>query len=301
MIAKTFKANTVGRDFVVGDIHGVLPVFNKLLSELKFDKSVDRMFSVGDLVDRGPDSLGVLKLLDEKWFFSVQGNHEQMMFEAYDNNYMAGSWVSNGGGWGLEGLNEFITWKHSGPGKTLSKSAKTLRRLAEKASKRPFVITVKTRDGENVHIIHAELWSDPPVITDKDILDRKRLRSHLFPVGARAFSDGQVITWGRNRFEAFYGTDLSNIEKCTRIAARNKRLFNYSDLGRVVSGHTVVQRPLSIGNFTNIDTGSFMIKDPNTGLGRGWAKLTVLELNTWKFYSADYETFGEVQPVVITV
>ena len=301
MLAKTFKANKIGRDFVVGDIHGVLPAFNKILEGLKFDTTKDRMFSVGDLVDRGPDSLGVLKLLDEKWFFAVQGNHEQMMFEAFDNSYMAYSWSANGGEWGIDDLNSYNTWKYSGFGTELSKSANTLRRLSKKAAKRPFVITVNLNDGSNVHIIHAELWTDPPVITDKDILNRRVLKGHLRPVGAEAFSDGQSITWGRSRFGVFYGVDLSNTEKCTRIAAQTKRLFNYPDLGRVISGHTVVQKPLTIGNFTNIDTGSFMIKAPGSYSGRDWAKLTVLELNEWKFYSADYETFSEVQPVVLSV
>lgn len=299
MIAKTFKANTVGRDFVVGDIHGVTSIFHKMLKELNFNEDTDRMFSVGDLVDRGPDSIGALSLLDKKWFFSVQGNHEQMMFESFDSDYMANSWVANGGVWGIADLNEFITWKYSGPGIALSKSAKNLRRLAEKASKRPFVITVKTLDGENIHIIHAELWSNPAVITDNDILNRKLLRDHLEPSGARAFSDAQVVTWGRSRFGDFYGTDLSNVEKLTRIAGRSKRLFNYPELGRVISGHTIVQRPLTIGNFTNIDTGAFLIREPNTYTGKPWAKMTMVELNTWKFYSADYDSFSEVHPLVL--
>ena len=36
---------------------------------------------MGDLIDRGPDSLQCLKLLDAPWFFAVRGNHEQMMIE----------------------------------------------------------------------------------------------------------------------------------------------------------------------------------------------------------------------------
>ena len=45
-----------------------------------FDKTKDRMFSVGDLPDRGIDSYGTLQLLNESWFYPVLGNHEQMFY-----------------------------------------------------------------------------------------------------------------------------------------------------------------------------------------------------------------------------
>ncbi|MFP3335214.1 serine/threonine protein phosphatase, partial [Pseudomonas sp. SIMBA_064] len=47
------------------------------------DKSVDRLIAVGDLIDRGPGMLDGLKLLGEPWFFTVKGNHEQMLIDAY--------------------------------------------------------------------------------------------------------------------------------------------------------------------------------------------------------------------------
>lgn len=51
------------------------------LSYVGFDTAKDRLFSVGDLIDRGPKSLQCLKLLDAPWFFAVRGNHEQMMID----------------------------------------------------------------------------------------------------------------------------------------------------------------------------------------------------------------------------
>ena len=76
---KTFEANTSGRDFVVGDLHGSYSAFQNLLKGLDFDKTVDRMFSVGDLVDRGPDSVSCLSLIQEPWFNAVLANHEVAM------------------------------------------------------------------------------------------------------------------------------------------------------------------------------------------------------------------------------
>lgn len=68
--------NPAGRDFVVGDLHGCLGQLEAQLKGIGFDPARDRLFSVGDLVDRGPDSLGVLRLLEAPWFFPVLGNHE---------------------------------------------------------------------------------------------------------------------------------------------------------------------------------------------------------------------------------
>lgn len=69
-----------GRDIAVGDIHGF---FEKLEAELEgigFDPALDRLFCVGDLVDRGPQSKDVLAWLAKPWLKSICGNHEFMAF-----------------------------------------------------------------------------------------------------------------------------------------------------------------------------------------------------------------------------
>ena len=59
-----FACNETGRDMVVGDIHGNFSQLRRTLNMLHFspDKG-DRLFSVGDLVDRGPESDEVLSWL----------------------------------------------------------------------------------------------------------------------------------------------------------------------------------------------------------------------------------------------
>ncbi len=46
--------NQAGRDFVVGDVHGCFRTLECALLEIEFDPSRDRLFGVGDLVNRGP-------------------------------------------------------------------------------------------------------------------------------------------------------------------------------------------------------------------------------------------------------
>lgn len=64
-----FKQNKHGRDLFVGDIHGNFSLLIHALKHLHFDKYKDRLFSVGDLTDRGEDSLHCLNLAKENGSF----------------------------------------------------------------------------------------------------------------------------------------------------------------------------------------------------------------------------------------
>ena len=66
---KHFNKNTEGRDFVIGDLHGCFDLFLDLLEEIEFCTFTDRMFSVGDLIDRGDKSIECLRLIKKPWFY----------------------------------------------------------------------------------------------------------------------------------------------------------------------------------------------------------------------------------------
>jgi len=97
-----FKTNEIGRDFAVGDIHGCFYRLQAALDAVRFNPDVDRLFSVGDLVDRGPESEQVDSWLAKPWFHAVRGNHEQMAVDAYradPEGHMKGMHLINGGSW----------------------------------------------------------------------------------------------------------------------------------------------------------------------------------------------------------
>lgn len=98
--------NTRGRDLVVGDLHGHRALFEQELERLDFDPEVDRVLSVGDLVDRGPDCLGTLALIEEPWFHAVLGNHELMLLHylGYFSSRVRSrsAYAQGGGGWVIE-------------------------------------------------------------------------------------------------------------------------------------------------------------------------------------------------------
>lgn len=94
---KRFKRNAAGRDFAVGDIHGHFTRLQEALDAACFNPTCDRLFSVGDLVDRGPECRDALDWLAKPWFHPVRGNHDDYVcrFDTCDVD----NWVYNGGAW----------------------------------------------------------------------------------------------------------------------------------------------------------------------------------------------------------
>jgi bis(5'-nucleosyl)-tetraphosphatase (symmetrical) len=64
--------------YAVGDIQGCLQPLKRLLAKVNFDPDKDELWSTGDIVNRGPDSLQTLRFLHKlgESFKMVLGNHE---------------------------------------------------------------------------------------------------------------------------------------------------------------------------------------------------------------------------------
>jgi serine/threonine protein phosphatase 1 len=88
------------RLFAIGDIHGCSRAFDALLEAVQL-RPGDRLVTLGDYVDRGPDSRGVLDrllALDETgWLIALRGNHDFMMVEARRGTVEEMEWRLCGG------------------------------------------------------------------------------------------------------------------------------------------------------------------------------------------------------------
>lgn len=303
-VLKTFEPNELGRDFVIGDLHGSLSCFENLCKHIKFDPEKDRMFSVGDLVDRGPDSLGTLRLLRQPWFHCVLSNHEQMMLEAFNGGYMGQYWFMNGGNWGLDAWYAARSLQKSKNGTlesapVLSDADMELIDLLCLVEELPFLITLTHKNGKKFHIIHAEL---PPgfLVSDSELTDSEK----VLELATQQTSDGDCFVWGRFQFYPFYKTDLSNREKLIRAVKYNDGAAPYSDqLSHIISGHTIVQHPITLVGQTNIDTGAYnsyphVAPRAETKAPR-WAALTCICLDDWTFMQATATQFRTCEPFVI--
>lgn len=98
------------RIFIVGDIHGCSKTFKYLVTErIKLKKS-DKLYCLGDYIDRGNDSKGVidfiLQLRKKKYqVHTLRGNHEQMLLNSENGKQSFSYWVRNGGEETLKSFN----------------------------------------------------------------------------------------------------------------------------------------------------------------------------------------------------
>lgn len=228
-----FASNTAGTDYVVGDLHGCIDILRRAMELLQFDPTKDRMFSVGDLVDRGPHSLETGELMYEDWFYAVRANHEDLMIRSVIGQEWRAkdAWLNNGGEWSIKCDQDRL--------QALAKAAATL----------PYVIAVGSSGIDRFNVVHAELAFDDgyqrTVATD-EMLDRGE------------FTAGQLFTmiWGREM--------ISNGEE--HYPPRPGKAFHDPDLlSPTYVGHTPVQNVVRVQNQIYIDCGAvFAARQPHS-------------------------------------
>ena len=79
------------RQFAISDIHGCKKTFEALLDRIACSKG-DTLFLLGDYVDRGPDSKGVIDRIwalqhDGYQIHCLKGNHEELVLRAASGNF----------------------------------------------------------------------------------------------------------------------------------------------------------------------------------------------------------------------
>ena len=92
----------MGKIFAIGDIHGCLSKLERIISRIGINSKDDTLVFIGDYIDRGPDSRGVVNfVLDLKkeirTVICLKGNHEQMFLDYVRLNKNEDLYLSNGG------------------------------------------------------------------------------------------------------------------------------------------------------------------------------------------------------------
>ena len=123
--------NDAMNTWIIPDIHGYVKALEGLLSQIQPSKS-DLLIFLGDYIDRGPDSKGVMDKVmqlqhDGYQIVALRGNHESYMLEAY---YQA---ISMGGGFFQKKNQKQKAWfEHGGKEALKSFGVKDLRKVPEK-------------------------------------------------------------------------------------------------------------------------------------------------------------------------
>lgn len=84
--------------YVCGDIHGQFKLFRELLKTIHFSED-DVMYLVGDIIDRGSDSIPLMQyIMEHENIIPVLGNHELMMYAHYRLYLREDPWLFGGNG-----------------------------------------------------------------------------------------------------------------------------------------------------------------------------------------------------------
>jgi serine/threonine protein phosphatase 1 len=90
--------------FVIPDIHGRCDLLNDGLAEIaaRSDGTASVIVTIGDYVDKGPDSKGVIERLlsgvgDGFSLVALKGNHDALMVEALRDPSKMAAWIAKGG------------------------------------------------------------------------------------------------------------------------------------------------------------------------------------------------------------
>ena len=209
-------ANTAGRDFAVGDIHGCFGALQEALDGIGFVESKDRLFSVGDLVDRGPESDQVLDWLDRPWFYAICGNHDFMIWRsALGDPYPKVNHLDHGGAW----LNEL--------------DPEGQRRIGNRLAALPLAIEVATPEGP-VGLVHADCPYD-----DWRDMQGRALSAHA----------QDCCLWSRERYLRGYAGPVRNVRA---VVHGHSTVGSMRQLGNVFFIDTGGWQP-GRGHFTFLD------------------------------------------------
>lgn len=94
------------RIYVFGDVHGRLDLLTRLREAILRDRdrsavATVQVIGLGDFIDRGPDSMGVVRSLTSDFFECsssyIRGNHEQMLLDFLHDPETGPVWLRNGG------------------------------------------------------------------------------------------------------------------------------------------------------------------------------------------------------------
>ncbi|HEX5362382.1 MAG TPA: metallophosphoesterase [Fluviicoccus sp.] len=228
--------NTRGRDLIVGDIHGCFTKLEARLKEVGFDPEAgDRLFSVGDLVDRGPECDQALIWLQKPWFFAVAGNHEDMAIRWPKGNMNSGNYAANGGAWNIM--------------KSIDESLE----FADAFADLPVALELETKAGL-VGIVHAhcpfESWQEfTAALEDPNLSNNRR---------DRIISAAQ---WDRSRI-AYHpdGPMLNPVEGVRAVVVGHTPLTEPTWCANVLHIDTAGWHPSGAG-FTVIDADTLCVAE----------------------------------------
>lgn len=230
------RNRTPKRSYVIGDIHGCLSELKKIIQLLINNEHInwqDRLIFLGDYVDRGPDSFGVIEYLVQlktryECVFLV-GNHEIMFLEFFNNPKSV----------------RFDIWMKEGGEATLTSYFRQLNPTPkEKPASTVDIEELKSITRQDIPPLHRQFFDEL-----KPYLLLKKTGKTYF------FSHAQLSSGFANMDKIFDHLKADSF-KCQYFWGKYRYAGIYKQPGMVfISGHTVQDEVKNYGDVILMDTG----------------------------------------------
>ncbi|MEA3454413.1 MAG: metallophosphoesterase [Candidatus Caldatribacteriota bacterium] len=242
--------------YVIGDVHGSLESLKMLIQKLP---NIEQLYFVGDLIDRGPDSKGVVDFIRKHNFQTVLGNHEQFMIE--DGQEVINRLVAG------RGLREFdLLWTHQG-------GRQTLESYGFKYTKKGNIKLGKaTQTDIDTFMEHINWMKTLPYYIETGIMNNGRQNVISHSSVSRVWEDRFFLD-NSEKFDRWEGYVLWGRKPPIDVP----KIFN-------IFGHTKVRQAEVTKYFANIDTGCYSER---------YGKLSAYCLENGKIYEQERPGSGQ--------
>ena len=224
--------------YVFSDVHGHRAALERALDRIS-PTSDDRFFCLGDMIDRGPDPIGVMRVVRAlPGVCALMGNHEDLMLSCLDEAddfISAMNWAINGGTTTSEGLaelpedelEELVTWVGGLPRWACAEVGEKLYLLVHAGVNLAAAVPpvwdadaaqayLAAQDGEDLTWIRDEFWGarhglsgsgDGPIViaghTPTPYLERMTARLDRSPLGEDGLA--RMVRVGSDRWDVDCG------------------------------------------------------------------------------------------------
>lgn len=169
--------------YAIGDIQGCYDSFRRLLDLCRFDPAVDRLWLVGDLVNRGPRSLETLRFVRSlgEAATTVLGNHDLYLIMVAEGFGKRGKDDTLGAILAAPDRDELIGWLRCQPLMHLEQGfamvhAGLLPQWKAKKARKLAAEVETALQGKNYRELLANMWGSEPAAWDDDLSGWARLR-----------------------------------------------------------------------------------------------------------------------------
>lgn len=182
----------MSRTYAIADIHGRLDLLKKAIARIETSPSGGTVVFLGDYIDRGPNSYGVIKRLmagpgEPGWkWVNLAGNHEEWMIDSYNGGSSLADWLHCGG------TRTLISYGHpAGRGIKANPREYVLRHHIDWLRGLPFFY----EDQHRVYV-HAGLDESLPLTEQK----QDTMQWMLYPAMADGGYRGKHVVHGHHQF-----------------------------------------------------------------------------------------------------